>query len=77
MTWTMRLLIALAAMTFISSAIAEEMVACTPEHYYNSSETPPLLITIDKARGFANVLAKLFEISGQLPRIEATESVYK
>jgi len=32
---------------------------------------------IDDARGFANVLAKLFEISGQLPRIEATESVYK
>ena len=32
---------------------------------------------IDDARGFANVLAKLFEISGQLPRIEATESIYK
>lgn len=32
---------------------------------------------IDDARGFANVLAKLFEISGQLPKIEATESTYK
>jgi DNA polymerase III alpha subunit (gram-positive type) len=32
---------------------------------------------IDDARGFANVLAKLFAISGSLPRIEATESVYK
>jgi hypothetical protein len=32
---------------------------------------------IDDARGFANVLAKLFEISGALPHIEATESIYK
>lgn len=32
---------------------------------------------IDDARGFANVLAKLFEISGQLPYVEATESNYK
>ncbi|MEQ1899980.1 MAG: DNA polymerase III subunit epsilon [Devosia sp.] len=32
---------------------------------------------IDDARGFANVLAKLFELSGALPNIEATESVYK
>ena len=32
---------------------------------------------IDDARGFANVLAKLFAISGSLPKIEATESVYK
>jgi hypothetical protein len=32
---------------------------------------------IDDARGFANVLAKLFAIAGGLPRIEATESVYK
>ena len=32
---------------------------------------------IDDARGFANVLSKLFEISGQLPKIEATESIYK
>jgi hypothetical protein len=30
---------------------------------------------VDDARGFANVLAKLFEISGQLPGIEATESI--
>ncbi|WP_156387202.1 hypothetical protein [Devosia sp. Root105] len=59
MTWTMRLLIALAAMTFISSAIAEEMVACTPEHYYNSSETPPLIITIDKARGAGSRVTRI------------------
>jgi hypothetical protein len=32
---------------------------------------------IDDARGFANVLAKLFAISGGLPKIEATESVYR
>lgn len=32
---------------------------------------------IDDARGFANVLARLFRISGTLPRIEATESVYR
>ena len=32
---------------------------------------------IDVARGFANVLAKLFAISGNLPRIETTESVYR
>jgi hypothetical protein len=32
---------------------------------------------IDDARGFANVLAKLFAISGTLPKIEATESIYK
>jgi hypothetical protein len=32
---------------------------------------------IDDARGFANVLAKLFAISGGLPKIEASESVYK
>ena len=32
---------------------------------------------IDDARGFANVLAKLFEISGTLPKIEATESMYR
>ena len=32
---------------------------------------------IDDARGFANVLAQLFEISGSLPKIEATESIYK
>jgi hypothetical protein len=32
---------------------------------------------IDDARGFANVLGKLFEISGSLPKIEATESIYK
>jgi len=32
---------------------------------------------IDDARGFANVLAKLFAISAALPKIEATESVYR
>ncbi len=32
---------------------------------------------IDDARGFANVLAKLFAISGALPKVEATESVYR
>jgi hypothetical protein len=32
---------------------------------------------IDDARGFANVLAKLFEISAGLPKVEATESMYR
>ncbi len=32
---------------------------------------------IDDARGFANVLAKLFEISQSLEKHEATESMYK
>lgn len=32
---------------------------------------------IDDARGFANVLARLFEISGTLPHIEATTSIYR
>lgn len=32
---------------------------------------------IDDARGFANVLVKLFEISGTLPYIEASTSMYK
>jgi len=32
---------------------------------------------IDDARGFANVLAKLFEISSGLPKVEATESNYR
>jgi hypothetical protein len=32
---------------------------------------------IDDARGFANVLAKLFQISGGLPKVEATESIYR
>src|SRR5690606_30470269 len=32
---------------------------------------------IDDARGFANVLAKLFEISDGLDKIEATESIYR
>ena len=44
-------LAALAIVTLISPALAEEMVACTPEHYYNSSENPPLIIEIDRARG--------------------------
>lgn len=32
---------------------------------------------IDDARGFANVLAKLFELSYGLPKVEATESNYR
>ena len=32
---------------------------------------------IDDARGFANVLAKLFELSGQLEYVEAQESMYR
>ncbi|HEY4201392.1 MAG TPA: 3'-5' exoribonuclease [Devosiaceae bacterium] len=32
---------------------------------------------IDDARGFANVLVHLFKMTAQLPRIDATESMYK
>jgi hypothetical protein len=45
-----------------------------PEWYGNIVHTHH---AIDDARGFANVLAKLFSISGTLPKIEATESVYR
>lgn len=45
-----------------------------PEWYGNIQHTHK---AIDDARGFANVLAKLFAISGGLPKIEATESVYR
>jgi len=31
---------------------------------------------IDDARGFANVLARLFQMAASLPRIDATESIY-
>lgn len=52
-------LLALAAMVPSSPALAEELVACTPEHYYNSSETPPLVITIDKARGAGSRVTRI------------------
>jgi len=58
------LLAALAVLTLISPALAEEMVACTPEHYYNSSETPPLIITIDKARGAGSRVTRIDLESG-------------
>ena len=45
-----------------------------PDWYGNIDHTHK---AIDDARGFANVLAKLFAISGALPKIEATESVYR
>lgn len=32
---------------------------------------------IDDARGFANVLARLFQMAARLPRIDATESIYR
>jgi hypothetical protein len=45
-----------------------------PEWYGNIPHTHR---AIDDARGFANVLVKLFELSGRLDYIEATESNYK
>ncbi len=45
-----------------------------PDWYGNIRHTHR---AIDDARGFANVLGKLFAIAGTLPRIEATESVYR
>ncbi|CAN7237879.1 hypothetical protein LJR016_000842 [Devosia sp. LjRoot16] len=59
MTWAKRLLLALTAITLTAPVLAEEMVACTPEHYYNSSETPPLIITIDKARGAGSRVTRI------------------
>ena len=55
----MRSLLALAAMMLVSPALAEEMVVCTPEHYYNSSETPPLIIEIDAARGAGSRVTRI------------------
>lgn len=57
--WTRRLMAVVAVLTLISPALAEEIVACTPEHYYNSSETPPLIITIDKARGAGSRVTRI------------------
>lgn len=45
-----------------------------PEWYGNIRHTHR---AIDDARGFANVLARLFEISLRLDKVEATESVYR
>lgn len=46
---------------------------CVPADWYG--HIPHTHRAIDDARGYANVLAKLFEISGALPKIEATESI--
>lgn len=54
-----RTLLALAAMMIVTPALAEEMVVCTPEHYYNSSETPPLIIEIDAARGAGSRVTRI------------------
>jgi hypothetical protein len=64
MTCGQRSLLALAAMTLTSPVLAEEMVVCTPEHYYNSSETPPLIITIDAARGAGSRVTRIDLESG-------------
>jgi hypothetical protein len=45
-----------------------------PQWYGNIVHTHK---AIDDARGFANVLAKLFELSGRLDYVEATESMYR
>src|SRR4029079_1302142 len=45
-----------------------------PEWYGHITHTHR---AIDDARGFVNVQAKLFSISGGLDKIEATESVYR
>ncbi|HEV2513689.1 MAG TPA: hypothetical protein VGV07_00445 [Devosia sp.] len=55
----MKLFVAFAAVLMASPAIAEEMVACTPEHYYNSSETLPLIISIDKARAAGSRVTRI------------------
>lgn len=47
----------------------------TPAEWYGHIEHTHK--AIDDARGFANVLARLFELSGKLDYIEATESMYR
>lgn len=59
MSWTTRSLFAFAAMTLASPALAEEMVVCTPEQYYNSSEAKPLIIEIDAARGAGSRVTRI------------------
>ena len=55
----MRALLALALVALISPALAEEMVVCTPEYYYNSTEDKPLVITIDAARGAGSRVTRI------------------
>ena len=50
---------------------------CSAMELELSNDHEGIIVLPDDARGFANVLAKLFAISGGLPKIEATESVYK
>lgn len=45
-----------------------------PEWYGHIEHTHK---AIDDARGFANVLAKLFSLSGALPPVTATQSIYR
>lgn len=55
----MRLWLALAAALLASPALAEEVVVCTPEFYYNSSEVPPIVIPIDAARAAGSRVTRI------------------
>jgi len=44
------------ALLVASAAQADDWVLCTPEFYYNSSESPPVVIAIDEARAHGSVL---------------------
>jgi hypothetical protein len=55
----MKLFVAFAALLMASPALAEEIVVCTPEHYYNSSETPPIIIPIDAARAAGSRVTRI------------------
>lgn len=59
MRWAKRSLLALALVTLVSPALAEEMVVCTPEYYYNSSESPPAIVPIDAARAAGSRVTRI------------------
>ena len=59
MRWAKRSLLALALVTLVSPVLAEEMVVCTPEYYYNSSESPPVIVPIDAARAAGSRVTRI------------------
>ena len=56
--------LAIGLLLLASPALAEEVVVCTPEFYYNSSETPPIVIPIDAARAAGSRVTRIDLESG-------------
>lgn len=54
-----RLAIAGLGLFAAGGASAADIVVCTPEHYYNSSETTPIVIPIDAARLAGSQITRL------------------